>query len=280
MTCGSITQTANQMGGSQSSLSRKLQEIEAQLGFAVFERTTRRLLLTKAGEVLLRETESLAPILERALKSVNEQCFGEPPVIRVGVSRSLSLAHLPGLFHSNKSKSSGRIEISHPRGKAVFGGVLSAKLDVGIVPLPPEVPKELSVSHQFRDGLILLASEAPIVSLKRKSSFQKWSQDQRWLLPPAQSTSRLIVQRWLVTRGVEVEPAMELDSFDVMVQLVELGMGVAFVPRRALSAFRRSGKLQKLDVGDAPSRHIGVLTRREPKPARAVREFVDGILFS
>ncbi|MGJ8723426.1 MAG: LysR family transcriptional regulator substrate-binding protein [Roseibacillus sp.] len=70
------------------------------------------------------------------------------------------------------------------------------------------------------------------------------------------------------------------DSFDMMVQLVELGVGVAFVPRRALSAFRRAGKVERLDVGPAPVREIGVLSRKEPRPSRVVREFVDGILFS
>ena len=277
---GSITKAAQEIGGSQSALSRRIQEAEARLGFVVFERTTRRLVLTEAGKILLKETESVPHILEGALRKVQEECFGEPSVIRVGVSRSLSLAHLPGLFHSRRKDSQARVELSHPRGKAVIGGVLSAKLDVGIATLAPEIPKELTVNHQFRDEFILLSNSQPEVSLKRKPSFRNWSAKQQWLLPPAQSTSRQILQNWFLTREVEVVPAMELDSFDVMVQLVELGMGVAFVPRRALSAFRRSSKVERLDIGQAPARELGVLTRKEPEPTQAVEDFVSGILFS
>ncbi|GHC48414.1 LysR family transcriptional regulator [Roseibacillus persicicus] len=277
---GSITSAARQTGGSQSALSRRIQEAEARLGFTVFDRTTRSLVLTAAGQILLRETEAMPHILEGALRKVREDCFGELPVIRVGVSRSLSLAHLPGLFHSNKTEEQTRIELSHPRGKAVIGGVLSAKLDVGIVPLPPQIPQDLEVSHQFEDEFVLISLQESNANLRRKPSLRTWSVKQRWLLPPAQSTSRLVLQNWFLTKGVEVSPAMELDSFDVMVQLVELGMGVAFVPRRALSAFRRSSKLQRLDVGGSPTRKLAVLTRKEPEPPRAVREFVAGILFS
>ena len=276
---GSITRVAQETAGSQSALSRRLQEIEARLGFAIFERTTRKLSLTKAGQVLLRETEALSPILEKAMRAVKEECFGEVNSIRVGVSRSLSLAHLPGLFHANRNQEV-KINLVHPTGKAVLGNVMRANLDVGVSPLPAKIPQELEVVHRFEDEFVLISNSPVEESLTRKLSFRKWAQGQSWLLPPEGSVSREVLNHWVVARGLEVDATMELDSFDVMVQLVELGMGVAFVPRRALSSFRRGGKLVRLDVGKAPKREVGVFTRKIPKPSQVVDEFVQGILFS
>ena len=277
---GSITKAAREAGGSQSALSRRIQEAEARLGFAVFERTTRRLALTAAGKILLRETEAMPRILERALRQVHEECFGEPSVIRVGVSRSLSLAHLPGLFHSNKAEAQARIELSHPRGKAVIGGVLSSKLDVGIVPLAPELPKELEVNHQFRDEFVLISQQEATVNLRRKPSLRNWSASQQWLLPPSQSTSRTVLQNWFLSRGVEVSPAMELDSFDVMVQLVELGMGVAFRAKTGAFGISQGREGSAVGCGSGALARNWSPDQEGTHTAASCEEFVDGILFS
>ena len=154
---GSLTKVAEESGTSQSALSRKLQEIEARLGFAIFERTTRRLELTSAGAVLLEETRSLPLILKRALEAVEEKCWGQQQIVRVGVSRSLSLAHLPGLFHRNREQQA-KIQMMHPTGKAVVGGVLAGKLDVGVSSLSISIPQELKVAHRFGDEFILITN--------------------------------------------------------------------------------------------------------------------------
>ena len=277
--CGSITLAAKENDVSQSALSRKLQEVEASLGFPVFERTTRRLNLTEPGRIFLEEVEAVPRIVAKALRRVDEECFGKQKTVRVGVSRSLSLAHLPGLF-AGRGSCSAKIKLVHPTGKAVVGGVLSAKLDVGISVLGADFPNELNVMKKFEDEFVLISKDASPGNLRRKASLLAWSNKQRWLLPPEGSASRQVLESWLRGRGVEVGPEMELDSFDMMIQLVELGMGLAFVPRRALSAFRRSRKIVKLDIGEVPKREIGVFTRKLPEPSQIVEEFTKGILFS
>ena len=276
---GSLTKVAEESGTSQSALSRKLQEIEARLGFAIFERTTRRLELTSAGAVLLEETRSLPLILKRALEAVEEKCWGQQQIVRVGVSRSLSLAHLPGLFHRNREQQA-KIQMMHPTGKAVVGGVLAGKLDVGVSSLSISIPQELKVAHRFGDEFILITnSEAADLPVK-KNELRKWLESQRWLLPPEGSHSRQILDAWLERQGAKVHVDMELDSFDVMRQLVELKIGVAFIPRRALAISRHQGRLRKLALEKPPKRNILVFMRKEPKPSTAVQDFVDGILFS
>ena len=276
---GSLTKVAEESGTSQSALSRKLQEIEARLGFAIFERTTRRLELTSAGAVLLEETRSLPLILKRALEAVEEKCWRQQQVVRVGVSRSLSLAHLPGLFHRNREQQA-KIQMMHPTGKAVVGGVLAGKLDVGVSSLSIPVPQELKVAHRFGDEFILITdSDAADLPVK-KNELRKWLESQRWLLSPEGSHSRQILDAWLESQGAKVQVEMELDSFDVMRQLVELKIGVAFIPRRALAISRHQSRLRKLALEKPPKRNILVFMRKEPKPSTAVQDFVDGILFS
>ena len=49
---GSLSRAAQELGSSQPTLSRQMTELEAQVGSLLFERTSRGLRLTEAGEAL------------------------------------------------------------------------------------------------------------------------------------------------------------------------------------------------------------------------------------
>ena len=68
----------------QPALSRVIKEIEAELGAVVLERSTSRVRLTAAGEVLLRETALLLTRWEEALRKVRRTASGEEGELRLG----------------------------------------------------------------------------------------------------------------------------------------------------------------------------------------------------
>jgi len=45
----------------------------------------------------------------------------------------------------------------------------------------------------------------------------------------------LRVRAWMKRQGWRIEPTMQLDNFDLIINLVSLGMGISFVPIRALA---------------------------------------------
>src|SRR5687767_5989250 len=72
-----ITAAARAAGLSQSALTRQIQIIEGRIGLRIFERTTRKLEVTSAGEFLLRETEVLPGLLDGALRRIREEFLQE-----------------------------------------------------------------------------------------------------------------------------------------------------------------------------------------------------------
>jgi DNA-binding transcriptional LysR family regulator len=79
--------------------------------------------------------------------------------------------------------------------------------------------------------------------------------------------------------GLAVTPMMELDSFDLIINLVASGYGVAFVPRRALALYRRKESLVTLPFAEHFEREVVVLTRKHRKLPAHVERFVENILF-
>jgi DNA-binding transcriptional LysR family regulator len=79
--------------------------------------------------------------------------------------------------------------------------------------------------------------------------------------------------------GLKVEPAMQLDSFDLIITLVSFGMGVSFVPMRALALHGQKKSLARLHWSDRFERELVVVTRKHRKPPQHLTEFVENILF-
>ena len=79
--------------------------------------------------------------------------------------------------------------------------------------------------------------------------------------------------------GLKVEPSMQLDSFDLIITLVALGMGISFVPKRALALYGRKKSLVRLPLPECFERELVVVTRRHRKKPRHLADFVENVLF-
>jgi DNA-binding transcriptional LysR family regulator len=80
----SYSRAAERLRIAQPALSRAVQEIEAELGGPVLDRNRRRVNLTPAGQVLLRETAILFERWEEAMRRVRRTAAGEEGELRLG----------------------------------------------------------------------------------------------------------------------------------------------------------------------------------------------------
>jgi len=275
----SITAAAEAVGIGQSALSRRLKTIEMELGIQIFVRTTRSLAITEAGKQLLRDTAAIPNILDSALQRLSEKHLGAQRQIKIGISASLSLAHMPGIFH-HQSTTDIKTVISEMDRKSLINQISTNQLDLAILTHQESLTKVSIIHHQLEDRFcMILPVDQPLPSIEHKH-FKKWATQQSWILPQTNSVCRSILDEWFMQKKLEILPVMELENFDLMCQLVALGMGVAFIPKRALTAFPRKQQLQHTSLKTTPKRKVSVIGPKNTVAAKHVREFIDSILFS
>lgn len=280
----SFTKAAEAAGVTQSAITRQMQGMEESLGIDLLERTTRSVRITKAGEFLFQESIKLLGDVDQSLRRLKEDFANARKEIRIGVSRSLGLAHLPGFFHANLRRQQ---DISYRVSYQSSGEILSAleanELDVGVICPPPRLPRTVSITHRFTDSFTLIAPTETAATFqsgsKNKTARQAWLLKQSWLLPEETSNTGRELRRWMGRSGLKVEPAMQLDSFDLIITLVSLGMGVSFVPIRALALYGRKSSLKRLALHDRFERELVVVMRRHRKQPEHLSRFVQNILF-
>ncbi|MFB3100246.1 MAG: LysR family transcriptional regulator [Gammaproteobacteria bacterium] len=91
---GSFSEAGRQLGLAPSSVSRQINELEDSLGALLFQRTTRKLSLTEAGELYYERTTSIVTEVDEAKLAIS-QLDGTPTgILRLNVHGSLSRRYI------------------------------------------------------------------------------------------------------------------------------------------------------------------------------------------
>jgi DNA-binding transcriptional LysR family regulator len=95
---------AARLGVQQPPLSQQLKALEAELGVRLFERTSRRVTLTEAGQAFLGPARAALEHAERAAKDARQAAAGETGRLRVGFVGTAGRRLLPRVLHSFAAK--------------------------------------------------------------------------------------------------------------------------------------------------------------------------------
>ena len=218
----SFTKAAEAAGVTQSAITRQMQGMEDSLGIDLLERTTRSVRITKAGEFLFHESIKLLGDVDQSLRRLKEDFANARKEIRVGVSRSIGLAYLPGFFHANlKNVHNVTYRVLYQSSGEILTALEANELDVGVICPPPRLPRTVSITHRFTDSFTIIAptEEAKTYQSlpKSKTARKAWLAKQSWLLLDEATNTGRELRRWMSRASLNVEPAMHLDSFDLII---------------------------------------------------------------
>lgn len=87
---GSLTRTAQRMNVSQSALSVQIQNLEHQIGHAMFDRRGKKLVLTEAGRIALDYADTVFKAGDELMNTLEGKSFTSRQVLRVGALTTLS----------------------------------------------------------------------------------------------------------------------------------------------------------------------------------------------
>jgi DNA-binding transcriptional LysR family regulator len=279
----SFTRAAERAGLTQSAVTRQIRMMEEKLGVPLLERTTRSVTPTAAGAWLLGESQRLLGDVDEVLRRMREEFSEAKKVVQVGVSRSIGLAYLPGFFHANlRREPEVGYRMRQESGAEIVAALEANLLDVGVICPPAKLPATLRATHRFDDAFTLIASAEVATTFPKRGKpavLATWAEAQNWLLLDERSQTGIRLRAWMAGHGCKVEPTLQLDGFDLIINLVSLGMGVSFVPIRALALYGRKRTLRRLPWPERFVRKLAVVVRAKRKQPAHVSRFVENVLF-
>ncbi|OJW76188.1 MAG: hypothetical protein BGO57_13920 [Sphingomonadales bacterium 63-6] len=213
----------------QSALSASVSSLEQELDVRLFHRTTRKIRLTSAGEVLLEKALlALAAMreAERSVASVRDMSTGS---LMIGTVQSLpTLIDLPALLSDFHAIHPG-IELRLRQGNRLdlAGLVLSGELDLAFVPFM-DVPSRLERRVVVDVPMVLACAVTHPLADRDVVALSDLAEENFVDFQPGWGTRSLIDRYWegIGTRATR----FEVSDLATQLALVERGLGVALVP--------------------------------------------------
>lgn len=247
----SVTRAAQSLQRAQSNVTTRIQQLEEDLGTALFLREGKRMVLTDQGQDFLAYAEQLLALADEARQAMHPQ---QPAgTLRLGSMESTAAARLPRpLAHFHRSYPQVTLEVSTGPSQPLLDKVLARRLDCALIAQPhnwqqgawqaEELPSGVTAEAVFREELLLLLpADHPPVSAAGDIQI-------RTLAAFSQGCSyRHIALNWLTAGGAPPR-VQEVGSYHAILACVAAGSCIGVAPRTLLELLREPPKLRSVSL--------------------------------
>lgn len=273
----SFSQAAERNFVTQSAVSQQVRGLEERFKRRLLERVRgrRELNLTEAGEAFYeasREVLRAYAELEEKMRRLTGTVSG---TVRVATVYSVGLHELPPVVRRfMTSYPQAKIDLEYSRTTRIVRDVLSGAVELGVVAFP-EKRRGLEVVTLDGDRLVLICPPAHPLARRRKVSAADL-QGQDFVLFERDIPTRRATDRALRAHGVTIHRVAEFDNIETIKRAVEVGLGVAVVPRPSVLDEQRSGQLAVVPLAEPEwKRTVGVIYRSDRVLGTAARKFIE-----
>ncbi|MEZ5510507.1 MAG: LysR family transcriptional regulator [Gammaproteobacteria bacterium] len=220
-----FTRAAEALHISQPALHVKISKLSEYVGKPLYHKSGRNLLLTAEGQQLQAfardQSEQAASFLQilRNGSAVQDVCLS------AGEGTFLYL--LGDAISAFMSRSSHKLRIRTGTQSDVVKDVLSGEAHVGITPLD-SVNESLACRPYSEVGQMLVMPAAHPLASKRKVGLKSLN-GERLIVPSENRPHRILINRLLMDLKVDWNVSVEVDSWELMLNFVKHGMGLAIV---------------------------------------------------
>ena len=260
---------------SQSAASQAVQQLEADLGVALIDRTKRPFVLRPEGRAFYDASRTLLDGYEKAkaqIAAVKDELAG---TVRVAAIYSVGLHDLsPHVqrFMALYPRARVQLECLHPH--KVVDAVLSDAADVGIMSYPP-VNRSLSVVPLRSEPMAFVCHPAHRLA-RRKLVAPADLAGEKFVAFDAGLTIRKAIDRAFRAHNVKVDVVMEFDNIETIKQAITIGAGVSLLPRHTVQKEVGIRTLAAVPLA-APGllRPVGIIHRRAKRLTPTAARFID-----
>lgn len=273
---GSFSRAAEDLGLSQPTISGRIQRLEAVLGLPLFNRTTRRVVVTEAGERLRQRAEHTLVELRELVQDFHEEGALRTGRLRIAGTPAISATVIPLIARRFLRLYPGiSLNLFEDYVLAALERLSASTVDLAIVPII-QCASDVKFEPLFADEFLLIVPRDHPLSREHSVDFKEISRHPL-LTRPAGSASRLLLEHEFRMRGLELRPAFESSSLFVLLGLVEAGLGLSLLPQILLARLNLS-RVAVVRLGDRGIfRQIGIATRQGhvlSPAARALRKML------
>ncbi len=270
----SFSEASKQLYISQSAVSQSIKTLEKRLNQNLFIRSTKKVRLTPEGEILLRHIEPAINLIQRGENQILEANTLSGGQLRIGASDTICRYFLvPYLSKFHKAYPNVHIKVTNQTSPGCVDLLENGQVDFIVTNYPNSRISNTNRVHTIKKFEDVFVANRNFFDLEDKQLSFEELLSYPILMLDRQSTTSEFLHHLFLQHELDLVPEIELSSNDLLLDLANIGLGIAFIPDYLLTDERPD--MYPLNLKEQlPHREIVIVTS-DPMPlSPAAREFV------
>ena len=270
---GSFSRAAERLYRTQPAVSLAIRKLENSLGQPLFVRGARPVRLTDAGTLLREYAERLLNLRDEVKKSLLELEGLKRGELALGVNESSIHALLPALAQYRELHPGVQVRVHRMFSRDIPHEVVNYRLDLGAVSFVPR-DAQLLATEILKDELTLVVPPKHVLAKKKEVDIEELGKE-NFIAHIVESPFRRKVIELFARHHTPLNMPIEMPTIESIKRFVQMGMGVAIVPRMCVNWEVERGLLKELKLRQLNMpRHLYIITRRGARLPHAATEFL------
>lgn len=271
---GGFSKAAKSLYRTQPAVSQIIRRLEDEIGQPLFDRSSRRGVLTDAGTVLLEHAERLLNFRAQAIAAVADVRHLRSGQLVVATNELTCLYVLPLLHDFRLLFPTVRVSVRRALGSRIPAEVRDYAADLGVVTYLP-ADGDLASVVIYRDQLAFVVPKGHRFTRRREVGIKDLGAE-AFVAHHVSSPYRARVVETFRKRRVTLQMPIEMPTIDAIKRFVAAGHGVALLPAIAVQSELSRGELVRVKVRElAFERPVRLIWRKAGAMSHAATAFLD-----
>lgn len=269
----SFSRAAETLHRTQPAVSQAIRRLEVELGEPLFDRSSKDGTLTAAGRVLLDSAQQMLNLRHNAHSALRELKDLEQGKLRLSANEYtvMYLLSVVPVFRARHPHI--KVEVKRSLASRIPSEILCRETEIGVVSFKPSDPA-IAVVPAVTDELALIVPVDHPLAQKQVVSVRELGAEP-FIAHNVPSPYRERVVRTFEKHRTPLNISMEMPTLEAIKRFVELGMGVALVPRLTVQAEITRGQLAALIVREMRlERRLHLIYRKGATLSHAAQAFL------
>lgn len=269
-TLGSFTKAAEATFTVQSNVTARIKSLEEEFETELFKRVSRKVVLTEAGETLLKYSRKIGNLLNDAKNDIqnSDQIGG---TVRIGCIETTMALKVPEIINDFSERYPAvELEFHSALLSTLIHDVLNYKLDAAFVVAPINIPELEQVVVRNEKLVIISALGAnSLTDILKEDPLKIVVFDQGCVF-----RSRL--ETWLSSKGIMRYKSTVLNSIEGIINFVEAGLGISILPEEVVNSYYSGRNIKSFPLSKELNTMTTILIHRnEELHSKALNAFID-----
>lgn len=267
---GSFSAAAERMHVTQPAISKRIALLEEHLNCRLFDRISRTIYLTEAGQELLPRAERILREIAETRQAIQDLDGSIAGNLRLAISHHIGLHRLPPVLKQFAGLNPEvTLAVDFMDSEVAYDGVLHGRFEVAVITLAPEAHPGILAQRIWEDPLKpMVARDHPLAAMDTVgiSDLSRFPA----ILPGPDTYTGRMIKKMFDEKGYPFSAMMATNYLETIKMLVSVGLGWSILP-----VTMADDSLRLLDCeGLALSRDLGFIHHREKTLSNAAHAFI------